>query len=137
MNDSELIDLMASNLDKHAIESLAHLSIHASIKERLVSSQILTKILTMKTSDRALSYGIASILANLTLYTKKLDKEQEEIIKLRVMAKDIVEPVIDPLDSDAAVEARCRALIKVGLVSALVSLSRLDSVNIKGIPQLI
>lgn len=134
LDDPDLVDLLASNLDKDAIETLAYLSVHASIKEKIVRGQVLTKVLSLatKNNDRPLFYGMASILMNLTAYKKKLSEEEEEIIKLRVMAKDMVQPVEDPLDANPAVEARCRALVKAGLVSALVSLSRIDSVNIKG-----
>jgi len=115
-----------------AAEGLAYLSIYAPMKEKVVNN---TKILETlfelaKIDDKALQYAITSTLANLSVYQPKLSEEQQQLLKLKEMAKEHV-PKIHPLDDDAAVEKRVAKLVAAGAASAMVSLSKTSSANIR------
>ncbi|TPX62315.1 hypothetical protein PhCBS80983_g00428 [Powellomyces hirtus] len=74
-----------------AVEGLAYLTMQPQIKERITAHPTFLKHLIGSTSAadrRATYFGIATILSNLTDFRKKLTQEEEQVRKLRRMAKD-------------------------------------------------
>ncbi|KAJ3226753.1 hypothetical protein HK099_004171 [Clydaea vesicula] len=130
----------ASNSNKSerflsSIESLAYLSIHTQIKEKLCfDKRFLESIFSLSSqNDNTLRYGIAMILTNISAYKKRLSGEEEQVKKLRELAKDKEVEIEDPKNSDKFVEKRCEFLTKSGVVTCLVKLSKTTSTNIKDI----
>lgn len=122
----------ALDVRQAAAEGMAYLSVYAPMKEKVVNNpKILETIFEMaKVDDKALQYAITSTLANLSVYQPKLSEEQQQLMKLKEMAKEYV-PKAHPLDSDEAVAKRVAKLVAAGAASAMVSLSKTNSANIR------
>jgi len=120
-----------------AVESLAYLSVHADVKEELVSDvgtiKALLGLVTIGEFERSAAYGVATILANITGYKKRLTEEEEQIQKLRVMAKDIVQPDVDPRNEEGPTEKRGKIVTNAGVTTSLVLLAKSGSQNIKDV----
>lgn len=117
-----------------AIESLAYLSTHGIVKRMIISNGKLIKALfaLSEQNDRATRYGLSMILANLTAYKRKLTEEEEQVEKIRVMAKEAVPTVTDPEDTESMVEKRGELVTSSGIFPVLVSLAKTASANVKG-----
>jgi len=115
-----------------AVEGLAYLSVYAPMKEKVMANKNILETLyeLSKIDDKALQYGISSTLSNLSVYQPKLSEEQQQIMKLKEIAKEYV-PKTHPLDEDEAVEKRVTGLVNTGAVTALVALSKTSSANIR------
>ncbi|RUS24719.1 armadillo-type protein [Jimgerdemannia flammicorona] len=131
----------------NAVEGLAYSSLNASIKEKITADlAFLKSLFTLAqqpdtASNSPLTYGIATILANVTMYRPALTDEQKQLKRLRDLANaknasknpggKLPAPDIsaDPRDDEPAVSSRCVALVKHGAVSALVSLAKAASDN--------
>lgn len=81
-----------------AIESLAYFSLHPSVKKRLGSDKnFWISLVQLGLSDKAQStslYGISAIVSNTLAYRKMLTQEQEQLKKLKKLAKEAT-PTID------------------------------------------
>ncbi|TPX34546.1 hypothetical protein SmJEL517_g02830 [Synchytrium microbalum] len=113
-------------LKLNAVEALAFLSTHGVVKDLIITNSSLLKSMfnmASATDKKAVQFGIASTLMNITVFRRKFTDEEKQILKLRAMAEQTGEPIVDPLDEDTAVERRCVALAKEGAVSALVALA--------------
>jgi hypothetical protein len=90
-----------------------------SVLERLVSLGLKSQ------GESTLEFGVCCVFLNLASYPKRLSAEEEQVKKLRRMAKDASVPDEDEekAESDAEVEKRNVALIRAGLVPLLVKLS--------------
>ncbi|KAJ3045939.1 Protein unc-45 A [Rhizophlyctis rosea] len=120
-------------LRRNAIEALTYLSTTPQTKSRMASdTKFLQSLSQIAKSDdsRPLHYGIAAILSNITSYRKRLTEEEQQVRKLREMAKEDIAKD-DPLDNDDAVSKRCEQVAKAGCVPALVALSKSSSENIR------
>ena len=139
-----------------AIEGLAYLSTEPSIKETIFEDDQLVKRLIAlglaitpsnkknlqpKIDPRlgiGLHYGIAVIIHNLCVYRPKLSGEEEQVARLKRMAKApltneskskarLGEVKEDPRDSDGAVRKRIDGLLKAGILPVLSGLARSES----------
>jgi len=115
-----------------AAEGLAYLSVYAPMKEKVINNpKILETLFELsKIDDKALQYAISSTLSNLSIYLPKLSEEQQQLMKLKEMAKEYV-PKSHPLDADETVQARVAKLVAAGAASAIVFLSKTTSANIR------
>ncbi|TPX43689.1 hypothetical protein SeMB42_g03247 [Synchytrium endobioticum] len=126
-----VIQSTGTNVDEslkvNAVEALAFLSTHGIVKERIAKDGSLLAALfklASWTDKKAVQYGIASIIANLTAFRRRATAEEQQILKLRAMAERQPEPTVDPLDDNSVVEKRCALVAKTGGVNALVTLSK-------------
>ena len=100
-----------------AVEGLAYLTMYGDIKESVAYDDAVLKALFAleRTDDRPLQYGVVTILSNLCYYQKKLTEEQEQMIKLKEIAKEPV-PKFNTYDTDDYVTKRAAHLVKVGRI---------------------
>ncbi|XP_072022397.1 LOW QUALITY PROTEIN: protein unc-45 homolog B-like [Amphiura filiformis] len=115
------------DIKKWAAEGIAYLSLDGDVKEELVDdSQALKAVIQLAQSgDDTVLYPIISMFVNLTnsYDTEKIDPE---MIKLAEYAKQHI-PQTHPKDDKEYVTKRVKKLLKEGIVTALVALSRTDS----------
>lgn len=119
-----------------AVESLAYISVHGRVKRKVCDPKFLKALFSLAAvkEERALQYGIVSIIANLTAYKRKMTEEEEQVEKIRVMAKEQAPtPATDPEDLEGPVEKRGGVLKHAGVFPLLVSLAKSSSTNVKGI----
>ncbi|KAI9003196.1 armadillo-type protein [Gaertneriomyces semiglobifer] len=116
-----------------AVEGLAYLSMQGHAKERIVAHQDFLKhlISLAKLDDRSLQFGVANIICNVTLYRKPQTQEEQQVRKLREMAKDIPAEKDDPLDNDDMVEKRCKLVVQAGAIGVAVLLAKSDSPRVR------
>jgi len=119
------------DLRKWAAEGLAFLTLDADVKEKLVDDEPAIKALIDlgKSGSQDVMYGVITTLVNLT---NSYDKQEisEEMIQLAKFAKHHI-PQEHELDDPDFVDKRIFTLCQYGATSALVSLSKTDSKNMK------
>lgn len=150
--DQDLIELMkgilmedrkSSSLD--AVEGLAYMSVEPSVKEDLSNDSPFLKRLfsfiptgrrTSSTasdaSNHSLIYGILNIIHYVSVYRPPIPPDQEQVMKLRRMAKAGAtssqgpeEKISDVLEDDQHVRERGRNLVKNGALNVLAPAIRL------------
>ena len=120
--------------NQSSIEGLAYASVRPKAKELLAKDdEFLRKFLkNLRHSGPGspLSFGGLTLLDNLTRYLPNLSEEQKRIAQLKAYANASKSaPQADPLDEDAAVTERCKAVVKAGAVSVLVGVRKNLSPN--------
>ena len=126
------LEKLMSNEDagrrQSSIEGLAYSSVNPQVKQRLAqgsSLRELQKVLATSRPGSSLAFGGLTIIDNLTRYLPNLSEEQKRISQLKAYANASKPTVqVDPLDEDAAVTGRCKAVVSAGTVSTLVSISK-------------
>ena len=133
----------ASTVD--AVEGLAYLTVDPGLKERLAKNssflrQLFELVPTKKTAsakaslNSTLIYGISVIISNLTSFPPRLSEEQQQVEKLRRMAKSgkgSSEATLI-LDDDKYVKARIRLLISAGVLPVFpAAIAGVDSAGIR------
>ncbi|KAI0304742.1 ARM repeat-containing protein [Russula brevipes] len=138
-----------SSLD--AIEGLAYLSVEPSVKEDLSKDSVfLKKLFAFIPSRRSSStppdaqnhsliYGILNIIRHLSVYRPLLSQDQEQVMRLRRMAKpgatgsqDPEENLSDVLEDEPHVKERGKKLVKDGALNVLATSIRLaDSEGVR------
>lgn len=110
---------------QNSIEGLAYASLQPQIKEDISGNRELLKrllqTLSESTPKSAISYGVLSILSNLTRYQPTLSEEQKKISQLKAYADaagKLRGP--DPLDDYDHVSKRCKAVFDAGATPILV-----------------
>jgi myosin-1 len=147
--DQDLVELMKgiltedrrdSSLD--AVEGLAYMSVEPSVKEDLSNdSPFLKKLFSFiptgrrtsstpsDASDHSLIYGILNIIHYLSVYRPPISPDQEQVMKLRRMAKPGATssqgPEENVLEDDQHVRERGRNLVKNGALNVLATAIRL------------
>ncbi|CAJ0630597.1 14130_t:CDS:2 [Entrophospora sp. SA101] len=137
---------------KNAIEGLAYSSTKASVKEMIIDHPTLLKEIfdfilnELKKEeekgggkpilDNSILYGVAVVLSNITMYRKKLDETEEQILKLKKLTgennnKSKNNDELDPLDDDEHVVKRNKKLLSIGVNKILIKLSKNQSQVIK------
>jgi hypothetical protein len=133
----------ASTVD--AVEGLAYLTVDPGLKQRLATNssflrQLFELVPTKKTvsakasPNSTLIYGISVIICNLTSFPPRLSEEQQQVEKLRRMAKSgkgssEATPI---LDDDKYVRARIRLLISAGVLPVFpAAIAGVDSAGIR------
>lgn len=111
-----------------SIEGLAYSSIRPAVKEELINDCLfLARVMdTLKASQPSstTAFGALTLIDHLTRYLPVLSEEQKRMTQLQAYAnasKAAAQP--DPLDEDAAVSRRCRAVVDAGAVSTFVAVS--------------
>ncbi|KAL2916176.1 SWI5-dependent HO expression protein 4 [Polyrhizophydium stewartii] len=121
-----------------AVEALAYLSVNSRVKEKIVKSKELLKLLhSLCTADdnRSTQYGVAIILSNVTAYRRRLTAEEEQVRKLQQLASqgkpDASPAADDELEKDPAVAKRTKLVVASGALATLSHLAKSDSTNIR------
>ena len=109
---------------KWAAEGIAFLCLDAEVKEALIKDEPALKVLLQmaESPDKSLIYGIASIFVNLT---NSYDKAERNI-ELEELGKFAGEniPKEHEWDGEEFVKKRVEVLLKMGVVTALIGLSK-------------
>jgi hypothetical protein len=129
-----MVDVIISGktgLSVDAVEGLAYLTIDPEVKDSLARNstflkQLFALVPTKRTpaskadSMSSLIYGVSAIICNLTCFRPRLSEEQQQIEKLKRMAKagkeSDAEKSISLLDGDDSVKTRIRLLIAAGVL---------------------
>ena len=133
-NMDDLVTMMKTLMTKsgatnqqNSTEGLVYASTHPAVKEKLAGDKVFLQNLvhTLKTSlpSSPTLYGGLKLIENLTRYLPVLSEEQKRMYQLKAYAnasKPSAE--YDPLDEDAAVTRRCKAILDAGIVSVLSTL---------------
>nr|CAG8473048.1 9728_t:CDS:2 [Entrophospora candida] len=87
-------------------------------------------------SNNSILYGVAVVLSNITMYRKKLNETEEQILKLKKLTgennnKSKNNDELDPLDDDEHVVKRNKKLLSIGVNKILIKLSKNQSQVIK------
>jgi hypothetical protein len=153
---TDLVELLKAILSEESqdssadvVEGLAYMSVDSSVKEDLSKdSAFLKKLFSFVPTRRkapttpsdapshSLIYGVLNIIYNLSVYQLPLSSEQEQIMKLRRMAKPTAtgsrDLGYDVLEDEQHVRERGRNLVTSGALNVLVSATRLaDSQGIR------
>jgi hypothetical protein len=150
--DQDLVELMKGILTEErkdssldAVEGLAYMSVEPSVKEDLSKdSPFLKKLFSFiptgrrtsstpsDASNHSLIYGILNIIHYLSVYRPPISPDQEQVMKLRRMAKSGAtssqgseEKKSDILEDDQHVRERGRNLVKNGALNVLATAIRL------------
>lgn len=118
-----------NEMRRWAAEGLSYLTLDAEVKEKLVSDKPALHALfnLAKSGNEAAVYGVVTTLVNLV---NAYDKQEvlPELVELAKFAKHHI-PEEHELDDPDFVAQRCIILIKEGIISALVALSKTESDN--------
>ena len=120
--------------NQSSIEGLAFASVRPHVKEELAKDNDFLKKLLKNLRHSApgspTSFGGLALIENLTRYLPTLTDEQKRIGQLKAYANaSKTAPQSDPLDEDAAVTERCKAIVNAGAISVFVGMSKNLSPN--------
>lgn len=111
-----------------SIEGLAYASIQPPVKEALVDDRLfLARLMDLLKASQlrpTMVFGVLTVLNHLTRYLPILSKEQKKMNQLKAYAnasKSADKP--NPLEEDAAVSRRCKAVVDAGAVSAFMAIA--------------
>lgn len=105
-----------------AIEGLAYTSLQPKVKEEIASNQALLKQLVTALGNRSsVAFGCLTTFANLTVYRPVQSQEQQKMADLKAYANSSKPVERDALDDDEYVTSRCKKLLDVSVVPALVA----------------
>lgn len=117
-----------------AVEGLAFATLSFEVKEKVANNEKLMKELCgelAKQNHIPLQYGIATVLANLTNYPRRLSEEEAQIQKLKEFAKEVPKRVVNAKDTDAATEVRGLEIVARGGITCLVTICKTARGNIR------
>ncbi|KAL8912215.1 MAG: hypothetical protein Q9172_007541 [Xanthocarpia lactea] len=113
---------------QNSIEGLAYASIQPTVKEDLIGDRLfLARLMdTLKASQPGATtiFGALTLVDHLTRYLPVLSEEQKKMNQLKAYAnasKFVTNP--DPLEEDAAVSRRCKAVVEAGAITTFVAIS--------------
>ena len=119
--------------NQSSIEGLAYASVRPKVKEELAKDheflRKLLKNLRHNPPGSPTSFGGLVLIDNLTRYIPQLSEEQKRMAQLKAYANASKTSQTDPLDEDAAVTERCKALVNAGAISVFVGMSKNLSPN--------
>ena len=120
--------------NQSSIEGLAFASVRPKVKEELAKDgdflRRLLKNLRHSPPGSPTSFGGLALIDNLTRYLPNLSEEQKRMTQLKAYANaSKTAPQTDPLDEDAAVTERCKAIVNAGAISVLVGMRKNLSPN--------
>ena len=120
--------------NQSSIEGLAYASVRPKVKEELAKDhEFLRKFLkNLRHSPPGspTSFGGLALIDNLTRYLPNLSEEQKRMSQLKAYANaSKTTTQVDPLDEDAAVSERCKAIVNAGAISVLVGMCKNLSPN--------
>ena len=120
------------DLRKWASDGLSYLTLDADVKEKLVEDEPAVKALielTKADKSQDCAYGVITILVNCTNSFEK-QEIMPEMLELAKFAKHHI-PEDHELDDQDFIDKRIFTLANYGVTSALVSLSKTESKNLK------
>lgn len=122
-----LDDPLDSN--QNAIEGLAYASVRPEVKEELAKDseflKRLLKNLRHSPPGSPSAFGGLVLIDNLTRYLPSITEEEKRLAQLKAYANASKSaPQADPLDQDAAVTERCKAIVNAGAISVFVGMSK-------------
>ena len=122
-----LLSPSSGRLYRWAVEGLAFLTLDAEVKEALVSNKkSITALCSIpKVGEQSLLYGLATVFVNLTNSYDKPERNPE-LEELGKYAGENV-PKEHELDGEEFLQKRVSCLLRQGVVSALLSLSNVES----------
>ncbi|MCJ1309890.1 hypothetical protein MMC25_003551 [Agyrium rufum] len=133
----QLVMKQETNTFKSAIEGLTYLSLRPKVKQMITEDKALLQALMKKCESNTATFGILTLLYNITSYLPNLSEEQKKMSQLQGYANGSTSSTQqDPLNDDAHVLARCKALGAAGVVPYLMLTSK-DNLNAKASPALI
>ncbi|KAL8731162.1 MAG: hypothetical protein Q9166_003569 [cf. Caloplaca sp. 2 TL-2023] len=111
-----------------SIEGLAYASIRPTVKEELVDDRVfLARVMdSLRASQPGATtiFGALTLIDHLTRYLSVLSEEQKKMNQLKAYANaSKANDIIDPLEEEAAVSRRCKAVVEAGAVSTFVVIS--------------
>ena len=120
--------------NQSSIEGLAYASVRPKVKEELAKDhdflRRLLKNLRHSPPGSSTGFGGLTLIENLTCYLPNVSEEQKRIAQLKAYANaSKATPQVDPLDEDAAVTERCKAIVDAGAISVFVGMSKNLSPN--------
>merc|ERR1719414_3716 len=120
-----------ADLRRWAAEGLSYLTLDADVKEKLVEDEPAMKALIDlgKTGAQNVMYGVVATLVNIT---NSYDKQEidPQMVELAKFAKHHI-PEEHELDDEDFADKRVDTLGRLGVTSALVSLSKTESLNLR------
>ena len=124
--------MMADSEDhkkQSAVEGLAYASVQPNVKDMLSNDQDFLKsflgVLRGGQASSTIVFGGLTIIDNFTKYLPVLSEEQRRVAQLKAYANaSKASAKAHPLDADAAVTKRCSAVVRAGVVSTLVGISK-------------
>nr|CAD7255909.1 unnamed protein product [Timema shepardi] len=119
------------DMRRWAVEGLSYLTLDADVKEKLTEDKaaIRAMIELARTGDQSAVYGVVTTLVNL-VNAYETQEVIPEMMELAKFAKHHI-PEEHELDDPDFVSKRVEVLAKEGVTSALVTLSKTESPNIK------
>ncbi|CAG2054041.1 unnamed protein product, partial [Timema podura] len=119
------------DMRRWAVEGLSYLTLDADVKEKLIEDKaaIRAMIELARTGDQSAVYGVVTTLVNL-VNAYETQEVIPEMMELAKFAKHHI-PEEHELDDPDFVSKRVEVLAKEGVTSALVTLSKTESPNIK------
>lgn len=110
-----------------SIEGLAYASLQPTVKEELIGDRsFLDRLMDSLRNSRpgaTIIFGALTLIDHLTKYLPILSEEQKKMNQLKAYAsasKSDAKP--DPLEEDAAVSRRCKAVVEAGVVTTFVAI---------------
>ncbi|KAJ9059171.1 SWI5-dependent HO expression protein 4 [Entomophthora muscae] len=119
-----------------AVESLAYFSLHPSVRVLLGKDTLFWKAIVelgnSEATHPAALYGISAILSNVLAYRKLLSADEQQIQKLKKLAKEAADDInSDPNMADDAVVQRNLLIASVpGVVALLIRLAKSKKSNV-------
>ncbi|KAI4266024.1 MAG: hypothetical protein L6R38_009005 [Xanthoria sp. 2 TBL-2021] len=111
-----------------SIEGLAYASLQPTVKEELIDDRLfLARLMASLKASRpgaTTIFGALTLIDHLTRYLPVLSEEQKKMNQLKAYAsasKSDAKP--DPLEEDAVVARRCKAVVEAGAVTTFVAIS--------------
>ncbi|XP_071568457.1 protein unc-45 homolog B-like [Temnothorax nylanderi] len=121
------------DMRKWAVDGLSYLIILVDVKEELIKDRqavVKTMIELAETNDQSVIFGLTSILLNLCgIYDTSKKYLIPEMLELYMFIKHYFPGEPQLLDNDDSHENRQRALVEVGVISALVRFAKTDNQN--------
>jgi hypothetical protein len=116
------------NNKQSPIEGLAFATIRPSVKEELARDpNFIANFFTVLKANKSkptIVFGGLTIIANLSSYLPNLSEEQKKMSQLKAYANSSSIPTPDPRDDDEHVAHRCNILVKGGVMSVLIDVSK-------------
>ena len=137
-NDKLIVKLKSVILDQDApahavekaVEGLQYQSVHAKIKENLVSdNNFLNRLIAYLSQPEVMKNGALvhiglNIFQNLTRYPPVVSPEQQKMAELKAYANKTPLPKVHSLDEDGPVSERCARVLNAGIAPLLITATK-------------
>lgn len=119
----------SAEVNRSSIEALAYASVRSKVKDDLAKDYMFLRKFLLKLKQNPswtpTSFGGLALIENLTRYSPNLSEEQKRIAQLKAFANSSkTASQLDPLEDDAAVTERCKAVVNAGAIPVFVGMSK-------------